>query len=273
MPASTTAQFPGNGTTVQYSEGLDVGYRWYNDKDLQPLFPFGYGLSYTTFAYSDLRVTPVVSGTQDVQVSATVTNIGRRAGADVAQLYVTEPAAAGEPPRQLKGFQRVNLAPGQSTRVQFTVAPADLSWFDSSAPGASSTGGGWSQTSGAYQVYVGDSSGLANLPLRGGFLVTSTPGARQVVVSAPATMKAGQPSTVTATLTAAGNQTLYGVQISLQVPQGWKVVPHADVFGRVSPSDAPTATFTVTPPSYAPTPARPCTRRPASADRTPARRG
>ena len=88
VPASTTAQFPGNGSTVQYSEGLDVGYRWYNAKNLQPLFPFGYGLSYTTFAYSNLRVSPVVNGTQDVQVSATVANTGHRSGADVAQLYL-----------------------------------------------------------------------------------------------------------------------------------------------------------------------------------------
>ena len=185
VPASTTAQFPGNGTTVQYSEGLDIGYRWYNAKDIQPLFPFGYGLSYTTFAYSNLRVTPVVNGTQDVRVSATVTNVGNRSGADVAQLYVTDPPAAGEPPRQLKGFQRVSLAPGQSTRVQFTVTPSDISWFDTSAPDSSATGGGWSQSAGLYQVYVGDSAGLSNLPLRGGFLVTSTPGARQVAVSAP----------------------------------------------------------------------------------------
>ena len=252
VPASTTAQFPGNGSTVQYSEGLDVGYRWYNDKSLQPLFPFGYGLSYTRFAYSNLRVSPVVNGTQDVQVSATVTNTGNRSGADVAQLYVTEPTAAGEPPRQLKGFQRVNLAPGQSTRVQFTVTPADISWFDTSAPGASATGGGWSQTAGLYQVYVGDSSSVANLPLRGAFLVTSTPGARQVVVSAPGTMTPGQASTVTVQLTAAGDQTLFGVRISLQVPQGWTAVPRTGSFGVVRPGDAPTATFTVTPPSYAP---------------------
>ncbi len=252
VPASTTAQFPGNGSTVQYSEGLDVGYRWYNAKNLQPLFPFGYGLSYTTFAYSNLRVSPVVNGTQDVQVSATVTNTGHRSGTDVAQLYLTEPAAAGEPPRQLKGFQRVNLAPGQSTRVQFTVTPADISWFDTSAPGASATGGGWSQTAGQYQVYVGDSSSLANLPLHGGFLVTSTPGARQVVVSAPSTMTPGKASTVTVQLTAAGDQTLFGVRVSLQVPQGWTAVPRTDVFGVVRPGDAPTATFTVTPPAYAP---------------------
>ena len=157
VPASTTAQFPGDGTTVQYSEGLDVGYRWYNAKDIQPLFPFGYGLSYTSFRFSGLRVTRAIQGTQDVQVSATVTNTGRRSGADVAQLYVTLPASAGEPPRQLKGFQRVSLRPGQSSRVRFTLTPADLSWFDTSAPGASATGGGWSQSAGAYQVDVGDS--------------------------------------------------------------------------------------------------------------------
>jgi beta-glucosidase len=252
VPASTTAQFPGNGTTVQYSEGLNVGYRWYNAKNIQPLFPFGYGLSYTRFAYSNLRVTPVVNGTQDVRVSATVTNVGSRAGSDVAQLYVTDPPAAGEPPRQLKGFQRVTLAPGQSTRVHFTVSPADTQWFDTSAPDTSSAGGGWSQSAGLYQVYVGDSSALANLPLRGGFLMTSAPGSRQVAVASPASMKAGQPSTVKVTLTAGGSETLFGVRISLQLPQGWTAVPHGGVFGVVRPGDTPSVTFTVTPPSYAP---------------------
>jgi beta-glucosidase len=252
VPASTTAQFPGDGTTVQYSEGLDVGYRWYNSKDLTPLFPFGYGLSYTSFRFSGLQVTPAVQGTQNVRVSATVTNTGSRSGADVAQLYVTFPASAGEPPRQLKGFQRVSLAAGRSERVTFTLAPSDLQWFDASAPGASATGGGWSQSAGAYQVYVGDSSALAGLPLRGGFTVTSTPGARQVSVSAPATVTAGKPFTVKATLTAAGNQTLHGVRISLQLPQGWTARPAAAVFGVVGPGQAPVATFTVTPPSYAP---------------------
>jgi beta-glucosidase len=252
VPASTTAQFPGNGTTVQYSEGLDVGYRWYNDKNVEPLFPFGYGLSYTRFAYRDLRLTPVVNGTQDVQVSATVTNTGRVSGSDIAQLYLTYPGAAGEPPRQLKGFQRVTLGAGQSARVRFTLTPSDTSWFDTSAPGASSTGGGWSQTAGLYRVYVGDSSALAQLPLRGGFLMTSTPGARQVVVSAPATMKPGQASTVKVTLTAAGDETLHGVRVSLQLPQGWTAAPRTAVFGDVPPGDAPAATFTVKPPGYAP---------------------
>ena len=77
VPASTTAQFPGNGSQVQYSEGIDVGYRWYDANTFTPLFPFGFGLSYTQFAFSNLQISPgTVDGTQDVQVSATVTNTG-----------------------------------------------------------------------------------------------------------------------------------------------------------------------------------------------------
>ena len=120
VPASTTAQFPGNGSTVQYSEGIDVGYRWYDAKDITPLFPFGFGLSYTQFAFSHLSVSrPVTDGTQDVRVSAVVTNTGHRAGSEVAQLYLGDPSGTGEPPRQLAGFQRVSLAPGASARVSF----------------------------------------------------------------------------------------------------------------------------------------------------------
>ena len=95
-------------------------------------------------------------------------------------------------------------------------------------------GGGWSQSAGAYQVYVGDSSALANLPLQGGFLVTATPGARQVSVSAPSTVTAGKPFTVKATLTAAGTQTLYGVRLSLQLPQGWTARPSSGMTLKVA---------------------------------------
>ena len=129
VPASTPAQFPGTNGTVQYSEGVDVGYRWYDHQHLTPLFPFGFGLSYTRFAFSGLRVGPQsVDGVHDVRVSATVTNVGSRSGADVAQLYLGDPRSTGEPPRELVGFQRVRLDPGQSTRVQFTITPRDTWW-------------------------------------------------------------------------------------------------------------------------------------------------
>jgi beta-glucosidase len=247
VPASTTAQFPGNGATVQYSEGIDVGYRWYDTKDVTPLFPFGYGLSYTRFAFSGLRVSRAVTdGTDDVRVSATVTNTGRRAGGDVAQLYLGDPAAAGEPARQLAGFQRVDLAPGASARVSFTLTPQQMSWWSDSA-------NGWTQTAGAYRVYVGDSSAPAGLPLHGAFGMASTPGARQVTVSAPATMTAGQASAVRVTLSAAGDATLRQVVLALQLPQGWKAVPSGPArFGDVGPGQAPSVTFMVTPPGYSP---------------------
>jgi beta-glucosidase len=246
VPASTTAQFPGNGTEVLYSEGIDVGYRWYDANDLTPLFPFGFGLSYTKFAYSGLRLSSTtVTGTQDVRVSATVTNIGNRTGSDVAQLYIGDPASTGEPPRQLEGFHRVNLAPAQSARVSFVITPQDTSWW-------SDTANGWTQTAGRYHVYVGDSSALANLPLRNAFQMTSTPGARQVAVTAPSVMHAGKASVVRVTLSAGGSQTLHGVQLALQLPAGWTVTPARVVSGTVQPGAADAATFRVTPPSYSP---------------------
>src|SRR6266568_1753497 len=247
VSASTTAQFPGNGSTVQYSEGVDVGYRWYDARDTMPLFPFGFGLSYTRFAFSKLQISPAtVDGTQDARVSATVTNTGSRAGSEVAQLYLGDPSASGEPPRQLEGFQRVPLAPGQSGQVSFTVTPQQESWWSDAA-------NGWTQTAGSYQVYVGDSSALAGLPLHGSFGLASTPAARQVSVSAPATMQPGKVASVRVTLTSSGNATLHGVRLALQLPQGWKAVPAGPaVFGSVSPGAAPAVTFLVTPPGYAP---------------------
>jgi beta-glucosidase len=248
VPASTTAQFPGNGTTVQYSEGINVGYRWYDAKDLTPMFPFGFGLSYTQFAFSNLIVQgpSVVDGTRDVRVAATVTNTGKRAGSEVAQLYLADPSASGEPPRQLAGFQRVNLAPGASTRVSFTVTPQAMSWWDDAA-------NGWTQAAGTYGVYVGDSSALAGLPLRGSFSMATTAGARQVTLSAPSTMQPGQAAAVRVTLTAAGNATLNAVRLALQLPEGWTAKPTGPTnFGSVAPGQAPAVTFMVTPPSYAP---------------------
>jgi beta-glucosidase len=96
-----------------------------------------------------------------------VTNTGQVTGTDVAQLYLGDPAAAGEPPRQLKGFQRVTLRPGQSAPVSFTLDAHDLSYFSDQA-------NGWVVAPGAFTVYAGDSSALAGLPLRGGFTVSAS---------------------------------------------------------------------------------------------------
>jgi beta-glucosidase len=179
VPESSPAQFPGENGQVLYSEGIDVGYRYYDADEKTPLFPFGYGLSYTRFAYRGLKITPrqVRGGSPDpatarhgpshreVTVSATVTNTGRVAGSEVVQLYLGDPAATGEPPRQLKGFSKVTLRPGQSTTVRFAVTGHDLSYWDDTADG-------WVVPDGQFGVYVGDSSALAGLPLRGSFTVT-----------------------------------------------------------------------------------------------------
>ena len=163
VPASTTAQWPGSGGSVQYSEGIDVGYRWYDAKGLTPLFPFGYGLSYTTFSFSNLQIGPLTAGGA-ATVTATVTNTGSRAGADVAQLYVTDPAASGQPPLALEGFQRVSLGAGASTTVSFPVTQQNLQyWNSTSNAGATSTGN--------YTISVGDSS--ASLPLTGTLAVAA----------------------------------------------------------------------------------------------------
>ncbi|MCZ4123691.1 glycoside hydrolase family 3 C-terminal domain-containing protein [Streptomyces sp. H39-S7] len=177
VPAHTAAQWPGTDGTVQYSEGLKVGYRWYDAGDVTPLFPFGFGLSYTTFSFSGLQVgTPDASGA--TTVSATVTNTGDRAGAEIAQLYVGAPASTGEPVRQLRGFQRVELQPGESGRVAFTVTAHDLAhWSD--------TTDGWTTTPGAYRILVGASS--RDLPLTGTLTVGTPLSARTVTGTATAT--------------------------------------------------------------------------------------
>ncbi|MBM9508179.1 glycoside hydrolase family 3 C-terminal domain-containing protein [Actinacidiphila acididurans] len=170
VPAHTTAQWPGNGTDVQYSEGLKVGYRWYDAQNITPLFPFGYGLSYTSFSFSGLQVgTPDGSG--NTTVSATVTNTGSREGAEVAQLYVGDPASTGEPAKQLKGFQRVDLQPGASQKVTFTLSAHDLAYWNTS-------GNTWTTSAGAYQIMVGDSS--RNLPLTGTLNVATAMTAKAV---------------------------------------------------------------------------------------------
>ena len=175
VPASTAAQWPGQNGNVQYSEGVDVGYRWYDSQGLTPLFPFGYGLSYTTFSYTNLHVGALTAGGQ-ATVTATVTNTGSRAGADVAQLYVTDPAASGQPPLSLQGFQRVSLAAGASTTVSFPVTQQSLQYWNASS-------NAWATSTGNYTISVGDSS--ASLPLTGTLAVASNQLGQPVTISNP----------------------------------------------------------------------------------------
>ena len=128
--------YPGKNGEVNYAESIFIGYRHHDQANIEPNFPFGFGLSYTRFAFSDLQVTPLSldSAGPKIHVEFTVTNTGNRAGAEVAQLYVGEAQPnVPRPVRELKGFQKVNLAPGQSQRVAIDLDSSAFSYFDVSA--------------------------------------------------------------------------------------------------------------------------------------------
>ncbi len=137
---------------VHYEEGLKVGYKWYDAEKKPVLFPFGYGLSYTTYSYSALKVT----AGKDTTVTFTVKNTGNRAGAEIAQVYAALPADAGEPPKRLVGWSKVELSPGESKQVTVPVPPLYLSIYDV----ASSS---WKLLPGTYTFMAGGSS--KDLPL------------------------------------------------------------------------------------------------------------
>jgi beta-glucosidase len=154
LPAFAT--FPEQVT--EYREGVFVGYRHFDAEALQPLFPFGYGLSYTTFEYSGLRVDARGSGsTFTVGVRFVVRNSGERAGAEVAQVYVGDlEASVPRPPRELKRFAKVRLPPGESRTVEVELGWRDLAFFDEATRA-------WTVEPGAFLVGVGGSS--RDLPL------------------------------------------------------------------------------------------------------------
>jgi len=137
---------PIKGFPVDYVEGAAVGYRWFAQQKLQPLYPFGYGLSYTTFGYKNLKV----EDGDGLKVSFDVTNTGKVAGADAPQLYVT--AGKRKPMVRLAGFQKIDLQPGETRRVTLSVDPRVLADYDTAKPG-------WTLPAGAYPLYVGAHAG------------------------------------------------------------------------------------------------------------------
>ena len=145
--------FGGNGQVVRYEEGIYVGYRGFDKRNIAPLFPFGYGLSYTTFRLTNLRLSSLtLAANERLTAQVRVTNTGKRAGAQVVQLYVRDPNPnVDRPVRELKGFAKVFLQPGQSQIVAIGLSPRDFAWCDVKAKG-------WRADAGNYEVAVGDSS-------------------------------------------------------------------------------------------------------------------
>lgn len=159
-PTNTPEQYPGVNDVAIYSEGLDVGYRHYDARGIAPLFPFGYGLSYTSFRLSKLRV----QARDEVTVSVEVTNTGRRRGTETVQVYVGGADGSGPigssgqlaPPRRLEGFAKVSLRPGERRTVTVTLSARAFAHWDS----PSQT---WQVPRGDYPISVGTSS--RDLPL------------------------------------------------------------------------------------------------------------
>lgn len=165
---AANAVAPGaDGPTIPYAEGILIGYRWYDANHVEPLFPFGHGLSYTTFRYDGLEVEPAAPGRPappprsapppdgatrpPARVSFTVTNTGSRAGAEVAQVYVGSCSRSASAPQQLAGFAKVELAPGASERVAVEIAPESLAYWNA-------TSHAWAVWTCDLPVYVGSSS-------------------------------------------------------------------------------------------------------------------
>ena len=244
----TPPRYPDQNSVYDYSEGLQVGYRWYDAQHLDPLFPFGFGLSYTTFGYSDLKVTPPSEG--KTRVSVRVTNTGSRTGVATPQAYLGFPASVGEPPHRLVGTAKVQLRPGQSKLVSMTLTERAFSYWSTDAHN-------WDVAPGEYTVSVGSSS--RDLPLTQSLRMPDANGVHGISVQAPESVVSGSDATVTVTLTNSGDIALTNPEVNLRVPNGWTAVAlstrplqvpahgQASVTCRISaPSNAGVGTYVVT---------------------------
>lgn len=145
--------FPGEGDRVRYGEGLFVGYRYYDAKEIEPLFPFGYGLSYTSFEYSGLSIDKKeISDNEGVKVSLKVKNTGDRAGKEIVQLYVSDvESTVARPVKELKGFEKVELQPGEEKTVCFTLGFRAFAYYNTDIKN-------WHIESGNFEILIGKSS-------------------------------------------------------------------------------------------------------------------
>ncbi len=162
-PTSDTAVPPGvtnpwataNNLNVNYGDDINVGYKGYDTAGITPLFPFGYGLSYTTFGYSGLQIAPTTAtATTPIHIGFQLANTGSQTGAEVSQVYLGLPPSTGEPPKRLVGYAKTSLSAGQTTTVNITIDPSastrPLSYFNTTA-------NRWEIAPGTYTVYVGSS--------------------------------------------------------------------------------------------------------------------
>ncbi len=145
--------FPGEEGKVAYREGIFIGYRYYDKKKMEVLFPFGHGLSYTTFEYSSMRLSgDTILDTDGLVVEVDITNTGKCEGAEIVQLYVkSQKARLIRPEKELKGFEKINLLPGETDTIRYTLNKRDFSYYDCSNKK-------WVVETGLYEIWIGKSS-------------------------------------------------------------------------------------------------------------------
>ena len=166
--------FPGEGDKVEYKEGLFVGYRYYDAKEIEPLFPFGYGLSYTSFDYSNLKIDKQeIDDTETVQISVTVKNTGEVAGKEIVQLYVRDvESSVIRPEKELKSFEKVDLRPGESKEVTFVLDKRAFAYYNVDLKD-------WHVESGVFEFLIGKSA--ADIEFKGSIQVNSTVSVKKLI--------------------------------------------------------------------------------------------
>jgi beta-glucosidase len=159
--------YPGENGRVRYGEGIFVGYRYYEKKQVEPLFPFGFGLSYTSFAYANLRLSAeTITPDGQLTITVDVTNTGLQSGQEVVQLYVHDGVSSlTRPPKELKGFAKVTLAPGEAKTVTLTLNRQALAYWDDAQQA-------WVAEAGEFEVMLGSSA--QDIRARGRFHLADT---------------------------------------------------------------------------------------------------
>jgi len=247
VPASTPAQYPGINNEQTYSEAYYVGYRWYDEHNQTPLFPFGFGLSYTSFDYNNLKLAHKSGDSSaPVTLSFDVTNTGKVFGAEAPQVYVFKPdRVVDTPPKELGAFTKVSLAPGQTQHVTLTVDPGQLSYWDTGAQA-------FSVQDGNYGIAVGGSS--ADLPLSANYEVRKTDNpVQENVGSLPSVLTPGSTYTVEDSVLNQSDFPINGTKVAATVPAGWTATAVGPTsFGSVPQTGGVRfATFKITVPANA----------------------
>lgn len=235
-------RYPEHNHAYDYSEGLRVGYRWYDAHHLRPLFPFGYGLSYTDFRISGLTLgSRMLDFGQPATAHLQVTNTGSRAGIATPQVYLAFPPGAEEPPRRLVATAKVPLAGGESKTVTITLPARSFAYWNTQAHN-------WDFAGRAYTVLAGTSS--RDLPVQRPLQIRSAVGVQGIGVQVARTVAAGHSITARVTISNTGDVALSQLTCRLLIPRGWQLTTVRAAPPTVAARSSATATYRIQAPEH-----------------------